>query len=91
MPAPRGAVGVLGPPSRRNPVGHAGVTGAVGEAGDRVIAAKGKIRGLRIADRPVAFALCDLEQRAALRAVDGRRLGGGVAGNAGRLRADQAQ
>jgi hypothetical protein len=39
----------------------------------------------------MALVLRDLEQRATLRAVDRRRRGSGVLGDAGRFRADQAQ
>src|SRR5580704_5064705 len=46
---------------------------------------------MRIADWPMALVLRDLEQRAALRALDRCQFGGCVGRNAGRLRADQAQ
>src|SRR5580693_1296233 len=46
---------------------------------------------MRIADRPMALVLRDLDQRAALCAVDLCRVCDGVADDAGRLRADQAQ
>ena len=66
---------LLSAPPRRHPIGHAGMTGAIGEAPDRFVAAIGKIRRARIADRPVAFALRQFEERAALRRVRSPRAG----------------
>ena len=60
---------LLSPPSRRKPIGHAGVAGAVRKAGDRLVAAKGKIRGHAgspIGQRHLPCASSSSEQRCAL-------------------------
>ena len=70
------AARLLCAPPRRQPVGHAGVARAIGEARGRLVSAKCEIRGAGIADWPAAFPLRQLEQRATLRAVDWYGLGG---------------
>ena len=78
-------------PPRRGPISHAGVARAVGEARGRGVAAKPKIRGTGIADRPAALAPRQLEQRATLRAVDWYGLTGNSVGGACRVGVQQAQ
>jgi hypothetical protein len=81
---------ILGAPPRGRPVGHAGMAGAVGEARGRLVSAKRKVRGARIADRPAAFVLRQFEQRTALRAFDRYDLGD-LSVRARRFGVDQAQ
>ena len=80
----------LSAPPRRSAIGHSRVAGAVGEARDGLVAAVGEIRLARIADRPATFARREIEQRAALHALDRRRLDF-RAGHARGLRKHQAQ
>src|ERR1700719_892067 len=75
-PAPRGrgpfAVALPG----AQPIGDAGVAGAIGEAVDRAVAAEPEIHGAGFADRPAALGLAQLEQRAFVRALDRRLVPG---------------
>ena len=68
---------------------------AIGKAGDRAVAAEDKLRPIgfaaRIIERPAALAQAKLEQRAALRAVDGSGLECPVRGGERRLGGNQAQ
>jgi hypothetical protein len=52
--------------SGRQAIGHAGMAGAVGEAGNRLVAAKDEIRAAAIADwigdGPSAFSSSEVEQ-----------------------------
>jgi hypothetical protein len=56
------AAGYLSASTRSRAIGHPRMTGAVGKALDRLITAKVEIGRARLADRPAAFALRQLEQ-----------------------------
>src|SRR5260370_6284150 len=60
----------LAAPRRRGAIRHARMAETIGEAHDRVVAAKDKVRAGRIADRPPTLPLCDLAGRAWLDAGD---------------------
>ena len=53
------------------PVRDARVSQAIGQSFDWLVPAKAEVFGARVADRPAAFPLAELEQRASAPVVDG--------------------
>src|SRR6516162_11254219 len=53
------------------PIRNARVPQAIGQSFDRLVPAEAEVFGARVADRPAAFPLAELEQRASAPVVDG--------------------
>src|SRR5215471_14320836 len=62
-------------PTAAAPIGDARVAGAIGKAGERLVAAEAEILGAGLVDRPAALPLLELEQRAAAPVVNRYLLG----------------